>query len=141
VREAKATVRLWVNGDRSFQAKLRELSPQADAATRTYAARFTILDADDTVAFGMTATVTLERPGDEQVAKLPLASVLNRGKGPAVYVVTNDGTLDLRRVTVTAFTGDSALISAGLSAGERIVTLGVQKLEEGLRVRAVEFAQ
>ena len=61
VRQAKATVRLWSDGDRSFQARLRELSPQADPATRTYAARFTILDADDTVAFGMTATVTLER--------------------------------------------------------------------------------
>jgi hypothetical protein len=56
-------------------------------------------------------------------------------------VVTDGGTLDLRRVTIAAFTGDSALISSGLSAGELIVTLGVQKLEEGLRVRAVEFAQ
>ncbi len=56
------------------------MSPQADPATRTYAARFTILDADDSVAFGMTATVTLDRAGEEQVAKLPLSSVLNRGK-------------------------------------------------------------
>jgi RND family efflux transporter MFP subunit len=141
VREAKATVRLWVNGDRGFQARLRELSPQADPATRTYAARFTILDSDDTVAFGMTATVTLERAGEEQVAKLPLASVLNRGNGPAVYVVNDAGALDLRQVTIAAFTGDTALISSGLNVGERIVTLGVQKLEAGLRVRAVEFTQ
>ena len=56
-QQAKATVRLWSNGDRRFQARLRELSPQADPATRTFAARFTILDADDSVAFGMTATV------------------------------------------------------------------------------------
>ena len=58
-RKSKATVRLWSDRDRSFAAQLRELSPQADPATRTYAARFTIADADDTVAFGMTATVTL----------------------------------------------------------------------------------
>ena len=60
-RQAKATTRLWSDRERRFQARLRELSPQADPATRTYAARFTILDADDGVAFGMTATVTLER--------------------------------------------------------------------------------
>ena len=41
-RKSKAVVRLWADRDRSFDARLRELSPQADAATRTYAARFTI---------------------------------------------------------------------------------------------------
>src|SRR5262249_55389678 len=56
-RRSKANVRLWADSDRVFAARLRELSPQADAATRTYAARFTIADADDAVAFGMTATV------------------------------------------------------------------------------------
>ncbi len=46
-RRSKATVRLWSDPDRSFTAQLRELSPQADPATRTYAARFTVHDADD----------------------------------------------------------------------------------------------
>ncbi len=141
VRQAKASVRLWSDGGRSFQAKLRELSPQADPATRTYAARFTILDAEDTVAFGMTATVTLQRPTEGQVAKLPLSSVLNRGNGSTVYVVDETGALSQRPVTIAAFTADSALVSAGVSNGDRIVTLGVQKLEAGLKVRTVEASQ
>src|SRR5262249_29989265 len=58
-RKSKAIVRLWADRERSFEARLRELSPQADAATRTYAARFTIENADEAVAYGMTATVTL----------------------------------------------------------------------------------
>src|ERR1700732_3926667 len=41
-RTALASVRLWSDPDRRFAAHLRELSPQADTATRTYAARFTI---------------------------------------------------------------------------------------------------
>src|SRR6185503_4681190 len=41
-RRSGAVVRLWSDRDRAFGAKLRELSPQADEATRTYAARFTI---------------------------------------------------------------------------------------------------
>lgn len=140
-RQAKATVRLWSGGDRSFAATLRELSPQADPATRTYAARFTIVDADDTVAFGMTATVTLVRAAEESMAKLPLSSVVNHGSGPAVYVVSDAGALVLRKVTVEAFTGDAALVSSGISDGDRIVTLGVQKLETGLRVRTVEASK
>src|SRR5438270_5020876 len=63
-RKSNARVTLWSDRDRSFNATLRELSPQADPASRTYAARFTIKDADDTVAFGMTATVTLTRATD-----------------------------------------------------------------------------
>src|SRR5262245_3987284 len=81
-RKAKATVQLWAERERSFDARLRELSPQADAATRTYAARFTIADPDDGVAFGMTATVTLSRLADARVARLPLSAILNRGTGP-----------------------------------------------------------
>jgi RND family efflux transporter MFP subunit len=137
-REASATVRLWSDRGRRFQATLRELSPQADPATRTYAARFTVHDADDSVAFGMTATVTLEHAREAPVVRLPLAAVLNRGTGPSVYVVDAGGALVLQPVTVTAFTADVALVTSGISNGDRVVTLGVQKLEAGLRVRTVE---
>ncbi len=137
-RKSAATVRLWTDSDKSFAAHLRELSPQADAATRTYAARFDIEDADDSVAFGMTTTVTLSRASDEPAARLPLSSVLNRGKGPSVFLVDASETLELRPVTVSSFTEDAAVVTSGISTGDRIVTLGVQKLEAGTKVRVVE---
>jgi RND family efflux transporter MFP subunit len=137
-RASRATMRLWSDPHRSFAARLRELSPQADAATRTYAARFTILDADDTVALGMTATVTLTRAADAPVARIPLAAILNRGTGPTVYLVEDDGALALRPVEVAAFTETTALVTAGVADGDKVVTLGVQKLVAGTRVRPVE---
>lgn len=137
-QRAKATMRLWSDGDRTFQARLRELSPQADPATRTFAARFTIPDADDSVAFGMTATIILERERETPVARLPLAAVLNRGMGPTVYVVDENNALTLRPVTVASFTADAALVTGGINNGDRVVTLGVQTLEAGSRVRTVE---
>ena len=141
LREADAshaTVRLWSEPNRTFVAHLRELSPQADPATRTYAARFTIADADDTVALGMTATVTLTREADAPVAKIPLAAILNRGTGPTVYILDEEGALALRPVNVASFTENAALITSGLADGEKVVTLGVQKLVAGARVRVVE---
>ena len=136
-RKSKATVRLWSDRDRSFAARLRELSPQADAATRTYAARFTIADADDTVAFGMTATVTLSQRGRRARSRgCRSSAVLNRGSGPSVYVVDEAGALVLRPVTVASFTENAALVTSGVSDGDQVVTLGVQKLEAGLKVRA-----
>src|SRR5262245_53777358 len=138
VRQSKAAVRLWAERDRAFDARLRELSPQADPATRTYAARFTIENADDAVAFGMTATVTLTQSAYGKVAKLPLSAVVNRGSGTSVYVVDAGGTLAVRPVTVASFTEDAALVTSGIGDGDKIVTLGVQKLEPGLKVRTVE---
>ncbi|MEZ5787351.1 MAG: efflux RND transporter periplasmic adaptor subunit [Xanthobacteraceae bacterium] len=137
-RDAKATVRLWSEPDRSFAAKLRELSPQADPATRTYAARFTLTDADDTVALGMTATVELVRAAERPSIKLPLSAVLNRGEGPSVFVVGDAGTLALRKVRVASFNEETAFVTDGLRAGETVVTLGVQKLAPGAKVRTVE---
>jgi RND family efflux transporter MFP subunit len=137
-RSAQAAVRLWSDPDRSFTARLRELSPQADAATRTYAARFTIEDADDSVALGMTATVTLSPGAKSKVARLPLSAVVNRGSGPLVYVVDPSGALVQRNVTVASFNEQTALVTAGIADGDRVVTLGVQKLEAGLKVRTVD---
>jgi RND family efflux transporter MFP subunit len=137
-RTSRATVRLWAARDRSFDAHLRELSPQADPATRTYAARFTMENADDTVAFGMTATVTLTQAADAKVARVPLAAVLNLGTGPAVYLVDASGALVRRPVTVSSFTEDAALVTSGIGDGDKVVTLGVQKLEAGLKVRTIE---
>jgi len=136
-RKSQATVRLWSDRDRSFQGRLRELSPQADAGTRTYAARFTIVDADDSVAFGMTATVTLTHGDDEATARLPLAAILNRGGGPSVFVVDNTSALQLQPVVVASFTEDAAVVTSGIRDGDKIVTLGVQKLTTGQRVRVI----
>jgi len=137
-RSAQASVRLWSDPRRRFGAHLRELSPQADPATRTYAARFSIENPDQSVALGMTATLTLSQSAQAPTAKLPLAAILNRGKGPTVYVVDPAGALELRPVTVASFSGDAALVTAGVSDGERVVTLGVQKLEPGQKVRAID---
>ena len=137
-RKSDATVTLWSDPGRSFPAHLRELSPQADATTRTYAARFTIEHPDDGVALGMTATVKLSQPSAAPVAKLPLSAIINRGSGPAVYLVDQAGALELRPVKVAAFTEKAALVTTGIADGDRVVTLGVQKLIAGEQVRSIE---
>ena len=136
-RQSDASVRLWSDPNRRFSARLRELSPQADTATRTYAARFTIENPDDAVALGMTATVVLSHPTDTMVAMVPLAAILNRGTGPTVYRVDDTGVLERRPVTMSSFNDVAALITSGLEDGDQIVTLGVQMLQAGQKVRAV----
>jgi hypothetical protein len=55
-----------------------------------------------------------------------------------VFVVDREGMLALQPVTVAAFTENAALVTAGVRDGDAVVTLGVQKLDAGTRVRTVQ---
>lgn len=138
VRAAKAGVSLWSNAGARYSATLRELAPAADAASRTYLAKFSLPSAGPEVQLGMTATVTLSDPDARPVARLPLTALFNQGAGPAVWVVDPEGRLTAKRVTVAAYEAKDVLIADGLAEGDRVVTLGVQKLDAGRSVRAVD---
>jgi RND family efflux transporter MFP subunit len=134
----QASVTLWALPGRAFPARLRELSPNADPATRTYAARYSLPDAPADALLGMTATVTLSRPG-AAVARLPLSAILDQGAGPTVWVVDRaTGALTQRPVSIASFGQTEATVAAGLSEGDIVVTLGAQKLDAGQRVRVVD---
>lgn len=138
LRTGAAFVTLWSQGNRRYAASLREVSPTADPATRTFAARYAIREAGDEVQLGMTATVTVTDAADRKVARLPLSALYNQGAGPAVWIVGVDERPALRPVTVAGYEARDVLIGEGLRDGDRVVTLGVQKLDPGLRVRVVE---
>ncbi len=138
VRTARASVSLWSEPGKSFAATLREMSPSADVATRTYQARFTIENAPPELEFGLTATLSISDRENEQIARLPLSALFNQGNGPSVYVVDPaDGKLTLKPVEVAGYEARDVLIRRGIASGETVVTLGVQKLDPAQRVRIV----
>lgn len=141
-RDAAATVTLWADADRAYPAKLREISPQADPATRTYQARYSLLKPDAAIALGKTATVHLASPGTGERAKLPLAAVFKDQGQPSVWLIDEaNGRLIKKSVEVSAWTETSAIISGGLAAGQKVVAAGVHKLDAGTPVRIVEVSQ
>jgi len=139
-RDATGSLTLWSVPGRNYDVKLRELSPAADGATRTYAARYSILNPDGAVRLGMSATLTLTLSEGEsaRAVRLPLTAVFNHGRGPCVWVVDNDGRLTARDVTISRYEGKNVLIASGVSDGENVVTLGVEKLDAGLAARPTQ---
>ena len=133
----EAHVSLWSDPDRKFRAKLRELAPAADTATRTYLAKFSIPDATDEVKLGMTATLTLADPASERVARVPLSAIYNQGDGVSVFVADATGFVEARPVIVKAYETRDAIITGGVDDGATIVALGVHKLDSGQKVRVV----
>jgi RND family efflux transporter MFP subunit len=141
VRAGSASVTLWSSAGSRYAATLRELSPSADSATRTFLARYALAGAGPEVQLGMTATVTVADPAGGKVARLPLSALHNQGAGPALWVVDVDGRLVLRPVTVASFGARDVLITGGVAEGDQVVALGVQKLDAGQRVRVVQTLQ
>ena len=136
-KEGVASVTLWSEPDKKYAAKLREIAPSADAATRTYLAKFSLPGAGDAVSLGMTATLTLADPATDRVARLPLSALYNQGGSPSLYVVDDAGSLVLKPVTVKGYESERVVISDGVADGAKIVALGVQKLDPAQKVRVV----
>jgi RND family efflux transporter MFP subunit len=132
-----ASVTLWSEPNKTYAAKLREIAPSADPATRTYLAKFSLPGAGDAVSLGMTATLTLADPATDRVAKLPLSALYNQGGSPSLYVVDDAGGLTLKPVKVKGYESDNVIITDGVDDGARIVALGVQKLDPAQKVRVV----
>ena len=139
VRAAKTlTVRLWSQPDKTYAGRLRELSPMADAASRTYSARVSLLQPDAAVKLGMTATV--EASQDATPSLSVAQSALYRVKGqPQVWVVDQKTQkVAARSVQLGALSGERATIVSGLAAGEWVVTAGVHKLAPGQQVHLTQ---
>jgi RND family efflux transporter MFP subunit len=137
-KAGEARVSIWSEPDRQYVAKLRELAPSADPATRTYLAKFSISGAGNEVQLGMTATLVLSDAAGERVARLPLSALFDQGSGPSLYVVdSKTGAITLKHITVKAYESSDVLISGGVEEGASVVTLGVQKLDPAQKVRVV----
>jgi RND family efflux transporter MFP subunit len=136
-KEGRATVTLWSEPNKKYAAKLREIAPAADPATRTYLAKFSLPGAGEIVSLGMTATLTLSDPETERVARLPLSALYSQGGAPSLYIVDAQGDVTLKPVTVKSYESNSVVITGGVDEGAKVVALGVQKLDPAQKVRVV----
>jgi len=137
---ARGTARLWSEGHneaRTYPAVLREIAPSADPATRTFAARVSLLDAPADLPLGLSATVSFVNTETAPLV-VPLAAILQQGDRPAVWVIGADDTVTLRPVTISRYSDAGALVSEGLDPGETIVAAGAYLLSPGEKVQRVK---
>jgi membrane fusion protein, multidrug efflux system len=115
--------------------RVREVAPQADAATRTFQVKVGIADPPEAMRLGSTVAgrIRLAAPPGVEVP----ASALTEANGrPAVWVVDPQGrTVSLRNVDIARYDPASVVVSRGLEPGEVVVTAGVQVLRPGQKVR------
>jgi RND family efflux transporter MFP subunit len=117
---------------------VREVAPQADAATGTYVVKVALDNPPDAMRLGATI-VGQVKVQSEPVIQLPGTALAQSEGKPAVWVVDPEKkTVSLVPVTVGHYDTSSAVVAQGLKDGDLVVTAGVQALRPGQEVRLLE---
>ena len=135
-------VEIALTNDPSVRAtgRVREVSPQADATTRTWQVKVGIIDPPQAMQLGSTVTGSIKLAAPPGV-ELPASALTEANGQPAVWVVDPQSkTVSLREVDVSRYDPGSVVISKGLENGDVVVTAGVQMLHPGQIVRLLGAA-
>lgn len=131
-------VRLLSNPSIEAEGVVREVSPIADAATRTYQVKVTLKDAPEQMRFGVSVEGRL-KAATAPVVVLPGGALFDQGGRPAVWVVNPAGSsVALRPVAIARYEADRVVVRDGLAKGDVVVTAGVNRLRENQTVRLTE---
>ncbi|QKC86290.1 efflux RND transporter periplasmic adaptor subunit [Mesorhizobium sp. NZP2077] len=132
----QGAVTLTKDGDPTAIGKgaLDFVDSSVDTASGTIATRASIPNADLSLWPGQYVNVVLDAGVMPQMTSVPTVAVQPSQKGPFVYVVKSDNTVELRPVQVALTEGQNSAISQGVKAGEKVVTEGQTRLKNGAAV-------
>jgi len=136
--DMKVEVRVDAFAGRTFEGRLSAVSPEVAAETRTVRLRATLSNPEGKLLPGMFASVAVVRPQPKSVVAVPATAILHAPYGDSVYIVEENEEGDKiarqRFVRVGETRGDFAEIEQGVQPGQTIVSTGVFKLRNGVRV-------
>ncbi len=127
------TVHTWARPDVSIPGKVREVSPIADPATRTYLVKVSIPDSAPDVKLGMTALVQFSSTTPVAQVRLPLTALHHEKNATSVWIV-DKGVVRLVPVQVIGVSGNELILGSGVAPGQTVVTAGVNLLKAGQKV-------
>jgi multidrug efflux pump subunit AcrA (membrane-fusion protein) len=119
---------------RTLEGRVAEIVAAADPASRTVTVKLD-LPPDPALRSGLFGRARFPT-GAREALLVPTTALVERGQLTGLYVVDDRGMARLRLVTVGARQADRVEILSGLSAGERIVVEGAERVTDGSRVVA-----
>lgn len=123
-------IQLWANRKETLKGSIREISPAADPATRTFAAKIRLVDLTPKqialAKLGMTASVKFLLTTPQAYVRLPLSALL-QSKGQSQVWLVEKNRVQQKPVQVVGVNGNDVLVT-GLNPGQFVVTAGVHVL-------------
>lgn len=116
----------------SFAAKIAEIVPTADSASRTFAAKITLNQKG--LKSGIFGRGSIHTGATVNGITVPKKALFERGALTSLWTLDKESIARMRIVKVGRQTGDRVEILSGLSEGDRVVASGVEKVTEGAKV-------
>ena len=110
-----------------------------DPGTGSVTVRALFPNPRSTLLPGMFVRARIEQGVDERAILVPQVGVTHDPKGQATALVVGpDGKAVVRPLGLRGTSGDQWIVSAGLEDGDRVIVAGLQKVQPGTAVKAVE---
>ncbi|MET4575396.1 efflux RND transporter periplasmic adaptor subunit [Ottowia thiooxydans] len=144
VRTLVATATPWHNGSSPLPLVLREASPLASAQGRTFRVRFAGAPAarDSLAALPLGSTIQLHLSAPPSTgptsAILPVTALVKASSSAGVWVLNAEGSGLIFTPVQVVNADDASVRVTGLAVGSRVVSIGAQKLDASMAVRAVD---
>lgn len=122
------------------RGKLMSVDNLINVSTGTVNLKAAFANLDERLFPNEFVNVRLRMGALHHVVLLPVAAVQTGPNGAYVFVVGTDNVVHMRTVKEGVVNGETASILAGVQAGERVVTDGVDRLREGSKVLVVDIS-
>jgi RND family efflux transporter MFP subunit len=117
-----------------FEGKVARTAKAVNPQSRTLRVEIDIPNADHVLVPGMYVQVTFSIKGNEQI-EVPAAALLFRSGGPQVAVISDDGTVAFKDVTIASDNGNEVAVDSGLAIGDKVALNLSSQIAAGEKVK------
>jgi membrane fusion protein, multidrug efflux system len=114
--------------------KVSAVDNQVDTTTGTVKVRAQFDNTDNALFPNQFVNARLLVSTLENAITVPTSAILNGSPGAYVYVINADNTVSVQQITTGVVDGKLTQVAAGLTAGQRVVVDGTDRLRDGLHV-------
>jgi RND family efflux transporter MFP subunit len=144
-RTLAATATPWHDATSPLPLVLRELSPLASAQGRTFRVRYAATPESRAqvaaLPLGSTMQLNLSAPhAGPATAVLPVSALVKASGSAGVWVLDAKGSGLVFNPVQVVVMDDAWVHVTGVANGSKVVSVGAQKLDAGIKVRAIERA-
>ena len=134
------TVEAWdrTNKQKLSNGALLSLDNQIDATTGTIKLKARFSNMDDALFPNQFVNARLLVDTEQNAVVIPTAALQMGNEGNFVWVLSDDNKVSKHTVVPGIQDSQNVVISAGLSAGDRVVTDGIDRLTDGAKVDVVQ---
>jgi RND family efflux transporter MFP subunit len=117
-----------------FEGKVARTAKAVNPQSRTLRVEIDIPNVDHVLVPGMYVQVTFSIKGNEQI-EVPAAALLFRSGGPQVAVISDDGTVAFKDVTIASDNGNEVAVDSGLAIGDKVALNLSSQIAAGEKVK------